>query len=298
MMIPLLLLLLQNGATDRTLIKSDDPNVEIRLPDEYKMLKDKEIPSDIYKQFPNRFVRMAGEKSDWEWIRVTVRAAPEASKVDTIEDPATLSLLTYGKDIDGNVRAETAPESIMVTRSERKVAGYPARVVECRFTQVELFLAIGVQIQLPAGSFTVTIVGAADEKIEKAMRADLDLILGTVVITSHLFTKDEASAKADQLSVLTGGAVAAGVLYVLVWALYFRTHPLALHVVRMFCPGLLALAWGYAIFVGFQIRGSLVAWELDSPFLGQLYVTIPLCIAYLIATFLRAVKSQAAFTWA
>ena len=291
-MILLLLVLLQGGdSADGVLIRNEDPALQIRLPKEYKILGKEGIPPDIYGRFPYRYARKAGEE-DWEWIRVTVRAAKEAPKGDAFQDAATLRLLTYGPE-----RKDTTPESIEVSTSETKVAGYHTRIVECRFDQDMKFLAMEALVELPVGSFSVSIVGPADEEIEKRMRDDFRLMLAAVVIDTTFLTQDELRSKTERLGLVTWAALGTAALYLVAWGVYFRIHSLSLHVVRMIWLGMVALLWGYAMIQQFQLRGSLDAWNQASPFLARLYVSIPLFIVYVIATLLRVARRQSAWTW-
>ena len=57
----LLLVLLQDGASiEGELIRNENPDLQIRLPKEYKLLDKKGMPPDIYDQFPYRYWRKAG----------------------------------------------------------------------------------------------------------------------------------------------------------------------------------------------------------------------------------------------
>lgn len=221
-----LLFLAAAGSAEDIVLKSPMPLYELTLPAAYTHTTPRENPT--------RYVRSCG-RDMWATISLIVTAAeqPLAQNRDGITLQEVLPFVTL-------------PPDAKPTFSTVRWQDFDVGLVEYRAVVKDLPV-IGLAVVLPLKGKALTITLYAPEPLEKELREDFRDILGRVKKASSPWRTAEEFRKIETANRVGIAGVALAALYLPVWVIGFRGHPMRAHWIRTAWFAMVALLLFYPI---------------------------------------------------
>jgi hypothetical protein len=214
------LMLAQSAAQDGSRIQSTTPLYEMSLPDGYSPVRPRETPI--------RYTRPRGRDS---WARVSVILA---SRQDVIpQNPK-------GVQADEVLSHAGLPPEAKWTFVPLRWKDFDVGALEYKAVVGDLPV-FGIAAVLPLQNGSLTITAYAPEPLEKECREDFSEVLSRITKAPSPWHSAEYYRKIHEMNIVAACGGGLLLLYLIAWALFFRSDPLRAHWLRV--------AWQAAIAV-------------------------------------------------